>query len=435
MVLVVSSKLQLFIDDWVVDTMSALSLRLHSPTPREVALRFDAPWEGPWSTYVTVMKDSDRYRMYYRGAGRAGTEVTCYAESPDGIAWTKPSLGIHDFEGSKSNNIIWTGFGKHNFTPFKDLNPNASSDERYKAVAGGPLMALASPDGIHWTKLRDEPIITRGSFDSQNLAFWDTEQSQYVAYIRDFRDDIRQIKRCTSPDFNHWTEPEWLEYGDTPLEHFYTNAVTPYFRASQLYLGFPKRFMPHRHAVKEQPEPGVSDAVFMSSRDGLHWDRRFMEAFIRPGLDRENWTHRSNMPAWGIVPTSPEETSLYYTEHYDHSTCRLRRATLRVDGFVSVHADYAGGDILTKPLVFEGRELVVNYSTSAVGSIRVELQDEAGKPISGHALEEADELYGDEVERIVTWRPRSDVTRLQGRPVRLRFAMKDADLYSFRFRP
>src|SRR5262249_24523048 len=148
------------------------------------------------------------------------SEVTCYAESKDGITWTKPNLGLFEFLRSKDNNIVWMG-GKetHNFTPFKDKNPSAPEAERYKALAGYPLRAFISPDGIHWKLLREEPVITKGAFDSQNLAFWDTERQQYVAYFRDFIRParIRAIKTCTSTDFRHWSDPVFLDYGDAPI--------------------------------------------------------------------------------------------------------------------------------------------------------------------------------------------------------------------------
>ncbi|MBI1924410.1 hypothetical protein HYR99_09180, partial [Candidatus Poribacteria bacterium] len=317
--------------------------------------------------------------------------------------------------------------------PFRDTNLDASADERYKAVAGG-LIALTSPDGLRWSQKGDKPIITDGAFDSLNLAFWDAVKGQYVCYLRDFRNGVRTIRRATSPDFVHWTTPEWLDFGDTPPEHFYTNATTPYFRGPHIYLAFPKRFVPSRKAVPEHPSPGVSDAVFMTSRDGLHWNRHFMEAFIRPGLDAENWTERNNMPAWGVVPTGPNEISIYYSQHYRHPTAHIKRGTLRTDGFVSVRADYAGGEMVTKPLIFQGNELALNYSTSAVGSIRVEIQRDDGTPIPGYSLQESIEIFGDEIGRVVTWERGADVSQLTGQPVRLRFVMKDADVYSIRFR-
>ena len=203
------SHLELFVDDDLIDTMQDVTLKLHPPVRKEIAVQLDAPWEGPISFYVTVFKDENRYRMYYRGEHHEGgpPAVAAYAESKDGITWVKPSLGVVEFQGSMENSIVWDGEGTHNFAPFKDTNPAAPVEQRYKALAGGPLIALTSMDGIHWQKMQEEPVITEGAFDSQNLAFWDTVQGQYVAYVRDFRNGVRTIRRCTSQDFLHWTTP------------------------------------------------------------------------------------------------------------------------------------------------------------------------------------------------------------------------------------
>lgn len=429
----IKDRVELFVDTHLIETMDGLSFKLHQPIPREVVIRFDRPWEGPFSAYVTVVKDGDMYKMWYRGHGIKCQEVTCYAESSDGIRWVRPDLGLFEWEGSKRNNIVWMGMGTHNFAPFVDLNPNAKEDERYKAIGGIPLRAFVSKDGIHWRMVKGEPIIMDGTFDSQNTAFWDEVKGNYVCYLRDYKDGIRGIKRSTSYDFIHWTRPQWIGLGDTPVEHLYTNGIIPYFRAPHIYLAFPKRFVPDRSSLKEGHEMGLSDAVFMSSRDGLNWDRRFMEAFIRPGDDPCNWTHRSNMPAWGIVLTGEREISIYYSQFYFQDACCMRRGTLRVDGFVSVHADYWGGEFTTKPILFKGTRLIINYATSAVGHIMVELQDIEGNPIQDFTLNEAEVIYGDEIERVVFWGNRSWLGGFEGKPIRLRFHMRDADLYSIRF--
>ena len=100
---------------------------------------------------------------------------------------------------------------------------------------------------------------------------------------------------------------------------------------------------------------------------------------------------------------------------------------------MSVNAGYAGGELTTVPVVFEGRELEVNYSTSAVGSIRVEIQDSEGRPIDGFSLDDCPEKFGDEIEGVIGWNG-ADLGSLAGTPVRLRFVLKDADLYAYRFR-
>lgn len=228
----------------------------------------------------------------------------------------------------------------------------------------------------------------------------------------------------------------WLDFNDSPLEQFYVNNIAPYPREPSLYLGFPMRFVPERKTVGADARAvdGVSDAVLISSRDGLRFDRTFMEAFLRPGLDPQNWgnAHGNNTPAWGLLATGTNELSLYWNEHYG-APPRIRRGTLRVDGFASVNAPFAGGEFVTKPLIFTGRKLVLNCSTSAVGSVRVELQDAAGQPLDGFELVACAEIYGDETARTVAWKNAPDLARLAGQPIRLRVAMKDADLFSFRF--
>ncbi len=451
----IGSRLELFVDDYLIDKCKNVTLKLHHAVPQEVALRFNKPWEGSTSYYVTVLQDGDMYRMYYRGSGsraEGGPQYSCCAESSDAKKWIRTPVGLHKHDGSRANNIIWTGFGGHNFAPFIDENPDCRPSQRYKALAGGPLIGLVSADGVHWKKLREAPIITQGAFDSQNVAMWDTVQKQYVAYFRVFADPktgrmsheggaggifsgVRSIARATSDDFRNWSDTVEIDYGDTPREHLYTNSIVAYPRAPHIYVGFPKRFMTTRKAIAEHPDIGVSDGVFMSSRDGLHWGRRFMEAFLRPGRDPRNWGERSNHIARGILQTAPDELSIYYVEHYRRPTTRLRRATLRTDGFASVNAPYGGGELTTPPLKFEGSRLVVNYATSAAGSVRVELRDSKGKPIPGYTLRDCLEIYGDEIERTVSWKRGDDVSKLQKRGVRLRFVMKDADVYSICFKP
>jgi len=445
--------LELFVDDYLIERLRGASLALQPPTPREVVMAFTKPWEGNTSGYFRVFRDDGIVRLYYRGSHAnletrtAKHQVACYAESRDGIRWVRPKLGRHEFRGSTANNIVWPeGIGSHNFAPFRDANPACRPAHRYKALgskAKDALYAFASPDGLRWQYLRRRPVL-KGTlpnmFDSQNLAFWDEERGHYVLFLRCRRDGVRDLMVCTSPDFVNWTDPEWLDYGSAPREELYTNATVAYFRAPHLLMAFPMRFLPGRKKLAEHPHPGVSDGVFMTSRDGGRRWHRWGEAFLRPGPMRERWWQRNNMIAWGLLETEPEragmptELSLFSHENYYVGPCRLRRHTLRIDGFVSVRAPRRGGELLTKPLRFAGCELVVNYATSAAGSVRVEIRDAAGKPIPGYTLRECPEIYGDEVEQVVTWRGGSVVSRLAGQAVRLRFVLKDADLFSIRFR-
>ena len=467
----IGARLELFVDDYLIESMKDLELKLHSPRPAGKVLILDRPWEGVTSAYISIFKDGDLYRMYYRGSSSKGytvrsllepgervipehPDVTCYAESRDGRNWIKPSLGLFEFQGSRENNIVWAAPSSQCFMAFRDANPTAPREQRYKALAisteSSPkrVIGLVSPDGLHWRPIRKEAILIQEETDSgADHAFWDTEQERYVAYLRAFRPPplktIRLVARSTSSDFLNWSELEFLKTGDAPVEHFYTSGAIPYFRAPHVYLAFPRRFLPWRtlELYKDNRGSGVSDVMFLSSRDGLHWKRTFMEAFIRPGRNIRSWIHRANTPASGLVPTGEDEVSLYLQRHYTFPSIHVERMALRTDGFVSVHAGYFGGEMVTKPLLFQGDNLVLNFATSAAGSIRVEIQNAQGNPLPGFALEESTLIWGDEIEHTVRWErthPRATsekpLTRIAGKPIRLRFVMKDADLYSLRFR-
>jgi hypothetical protein len=447
----IGSRRELMVDHFLIEHTEGVALQLQKPVAREVAIVHDAPWEGNISGYHTIFRDGDLYRMYYRGshfdeatAKQGHPEVTCYAESRDGIHWEKPELGLVEFAGSKANNIVLQGGSGHCFAPFKDGNPNCAPDARYKAFdrkGTEGLHAFKSADGINWSFLTDELVITEGAFDSQNVAFWDAERGRYVDFHRHFyeRDGqrIRAIMTCYSEDFVQWSDPQWIEFPDVVEEQLYTNQVVAYHRAPHLFLGFPKRFVPDRTSV-EHNQKGVSDGVFMSSRDGVSF-ARWTEAFIRPGLQPERWVTRNNMTAWGIVETrgyldnAPDELSIYSTEHYYRGeACKLRRFALRTDGFVAANAPLSGGELLTKNLRFAGNALYLNFSTSAAGSVRVEVQGEDGRAVEGYALADCTEIYGDEIERKVIWRG-GDLSALAGKALRLRFVLRDADLFALRF--
>jgi len=434
----IGSRLELFVDHYLIDKMSGdAQLQLHKPTPKDVVLVTDEPWEGNTCAYYTIFQDGDLFRMYYRGAHfdvkarkSAHRELTCYAESKDGIHWTKPELGIFEFEGSKKNNIVWSGVGTHNFTAFRDDNPATPDESRYKAFGGGRggLLPFQSRDGKNWKLIQDGPVITHGAFDSQNLAFWDADRSEYRAYWRYFGNGVRSIRTATSKDFITWENEADLAYTEgTPREHLYTNAIQKYFRAPHLFVGFPTRYEPK----SQQVEP-----ILMTSRDGYTFNR-YAEAVIPRTAPKDRNQNRSNYMTWGLVklPGDEKELSVYATEaYYSGPDSRVRRFTYRTDGFVSVQASARGGELTTKPLRFQGDQLVINFRTSARGSVRIEIQDEQGKPIEHFGLADCAEMRGDDIEHIVGWKDGCDLGDLSGRPVRLRFAVQDGDVYSFQFR-
>lgn len=467
----IGSRLELFIDDYLIDSMDGASLVMHRPMPQEICIVHDQPWEGSGCGYHTIFQDGDLYRMYYKSwehpanpqtQGKEHPLYTGYAESRDGKVWTKPVLGLFEVMGTKENNLVWIEDGSHCFTPFKDENPACKPGERYKAVSLSDkthhLHGYVSPDGIHWTEL-SEPVLTNkvGAFDSQNLVYWDMLGSEYRAYFRTFRDGVRTITTAKSQDFKTWTDVQDIVYQDGLTMAFYTNVIKPYCRAPHIRIGFPARYcdrgwsesmralpmLEHREArakFSQRYGTTVTDSVMITSRDGLHFNR-WGEAFIRPGLRTgDNWVYGDNYIAWHAVVTksdmdkAPDELSFYATEGYWTDTySMLRRYTMRIDGFVSVNGPFAGGEFVTKPLVFDGTKLVLNFSTSAAGSIKLEIQDADGNPVPGYGFDETPLLFGDDLARTVPWKDGKDLTALSGKPVRLRFVLSDADVYSMQF--
>ena len=257
---------ELFVDYFLTDRMEGTRLVLHEPRDEGAVLNFDKPWEGAFCGYCTVIKIEKKYQLYYRGlpgVGKDGSraEVTCYAESRDGVHWIKPELGLFEVNGTEKNNAILANAAPvtHNFSPFLDTRSDVIPEHRYKALGGtekSGLIAFVSPDGIHWKKLQEQAVFDKGMFDSQNVSFWSAAENCYVCYFRTWTGDgykgFRTVSRTTSKDFVHWTEPEKMSFGDTPYEHLYTNQTHPYFRAPHIYIAFAARFMPGRKVVTDE---------------------------------------------------------------------------------------------------------------------------------------------------------------------------------------
>lgn len=461
----IGDRRELFVDDALLDMSRTDAAEvLHHPVRRELMMTNDAPWEANGWTYYTVFEDEGRFRMYYLSQPMYNLERTrhdCpfhtigYAESTDGIHWVKPSLGLFEFDGSRDNNMVMVTDTMDAFHVFRDENPLCPEEERYKAVYTKPhhqLWCMVSADGLHFRE--GWLLCDQGRFDSHNTAFYDAAAGCYRCYFRDFHDGIRDIRMMTSADFRTWTAPEPITY-EGCLEDFqmYTNGVKPYFRAPQLYIGLPTRYVErkawtpnydglcgaeHRKwRMTLNPRFGLAttDCLLMTSRDGRRF-RRHGEAFLTPGPESPmRWVYGDCYASYGMlatetgVPGEDKELSLYAAANcWSDARVQLYRYTLRMDGFISRRGDWQGKTLATKPFTFTGRQLAVNFATSAAGSLRVVLEDAEGRPLEGF---DSGELFGDRVDRIVPFQ--GDLAALAGTPVRLRFQLRDCDVYAFRF--
>lgn len=490
--IVIGSEREVFWDDYIVDTeKTTATKRIHSPVRRELVMAFDKPWEGSACYFINMIHDEGKIKMYYR-AGNDGIPHPndiriCYAESTDGIHWEKPSLGIYEFEGSKENNIILcvdkvenaTNPGGDNMFVFKDTNPDGPKDELYKGIAGfwysgsNFLKCFVSPDGIHF-KYGWELYAHKSFFDSVNTAFYDPDKKKYFCYFRGWhhlptqtclankpeyrsKDATRDIRVMESEDFKNWSEPEIINFGENARDfHLYTNGVEPYYRAPHILVGFPFRYT-DRYAwtknydrlcgFEERKERlntidprfayTVTDCLFMCSRDRNNWYRPD-EAFLRPGPENEwSWRYGDCFMNVGMFETPTgfpgEDNELSFlspTKRWskEPSGNLLHRYSMRVDGFISRHADFDTVIVETKPLVFVGNKLKINFESSAAGSVYVEIADKNGKTFNEFR---SCELFGNSIDREVDFD--GDLATMSGKPIKLRFIMSDADIYSFKF--
>src|SRR5688572_12832841 len=183
----VGSRVEMFVDEHLIESKRNVEHHLTAPTKREVVLELDKPWEGPVSAYYTVFRDGDKIRLYYRG----GEDFTCYAESTDGIHFTRPQLGLVEHKGSKANNVLFRDPQDTSFAAFRDANPDVKPDARYKALSytvvdgkHGGMTAWASPDGIKWRRMSEKSVVPAGTYDSLNCVAWDPIEKQYRCFDR-----------------------------------------------------------------------------------------------------------------------------------------------------------------------------------------------------------------------------------------------------------
>jgi len=475
-------------DKTIIDeSKTTANFDVGTPVKKGLAFIPDKPWEARSAHYSNVIKDNGKYRMYYlthittakRSVERENRKDTievldtyvCYAESEDGLHWERPSVGLYEYEGSYENNIILRSIDKpgeedffDNFFVFIDENPACPPEKKYKATAYMRYYRLgwySSPDGIHW---RFEAIFDMpGKFDTLNVCWWDKEIKKYVAYVRDFHNipedgdlnrGIRDARRTESEDFIHWTTPELITFNESDDYPIYTNNVSRYYRNPDIYIGFPTRYEERqawndsfeelcgkdlrKKAMEICPRFGltVTDCVFMSSRDGVRFDK-CDEALFAPGPEfHANWIYGNCYPSYFMWETpvgdgENKELSMLVGNLYAHAntvhTDVIEHYTLRIDGFACYKAKYRGGKVVTKPFIFEGDELRINFSTSAKGSIYITIRDEDGNEAK------TCELFGDKIDRRVRFEG-AELSAFAGKPVTLEFEMKDARLYAFEIR-
>lgn len=432
---------QLFIDDLLIQTKQGVTLTLNPPLKTgEHNLAADKAWEafyaGGWNT---IIEENGSYRLWYEAssfdvAGKHQQNLG-YATSSDGIRWEKPVLGKIEFAGSRQNNLVLTGTVG---TVFED--PTGFANARYKFAARKEGLSLyGSSDGIDWKPVFDRPLLKKGQFDTQNQIFWDRRIRKYVAYMRRW-EPLRKVGRSETADLASWPEPSIVFSYDSrdPVESdHYNSCVIQYPYAPNVYLMFPSAY----YHFPGRKNDGPLDIQFASSRDGIRWDRRFRQPYVRLGLEGA-FDGGSIYMSIGMI-RKQSELWMYYTGYdfthgaYSPEKTRYKgvvsRIVQRLDGFVSADAAYQGGELTTVPLTFQGSRLELNIDTGALGEARVELLDAAGRTIPGFSRDAAVPVIGNSVARRVRWNGDPALGELAGKPVSLRFHLRAAKLYAFQF--
>ena len=436
---------QLLIDDHLIASKDNVVRRYHpfAKHPGNPVLKPDQPWEHNVVNCQSVLpgEDGTGYRMWYYCWSKPNDpdrSHALYATSPDGIQWTKPSLGLIPWKptGSTANNMVGES-GSVMFTPH-DPDPA----RRYKAISyeKGKYVLHASPDGLKWSQLSREPIFEAGD---TCYVMWDQLSQRYRGYAK-LNTWVGGLRRRTigfseSTGFDAWPElklvlapddvdDRWVQPGSVQRTHFYRCTVLPY---QNMYIGFLSIYR------AEDPEGYFHGPIYIelvTSRDGVHWQRQEGDRppILATGPER-TWDH-------GMLDVHPalvrvgDELRLFYSG-YDglhdylpfHSAVGM--AKLRKDGFASIDGDDNPGIVVTKPLTGLQGKLRLNCEASG-GLVQVEVLDAEGKVLPGYRRREFNEPRGDGVDQTVSWQEHAELPSGKG-PLRLRFILKNASLYSF----
>ena len=473
----VADKSQLFVDRVLVRETRDIAFTLHPARkhPDNPVVKADKPWEG-WrlEIYGNVIHDDDEnlFKMWYLGEENEAfpNYAVYYATSSDGVHWEKPLVGTVHAAKYEKHNVVAEGI----ILPcvIKDkADPDPA--RRYKLIGwdqkAGQYHTWISPDGLNWTRFSKAPLCRGGDVIT---GYYDEQRQLYVAFPKIAHpvrgQDRRVFWLITSKDFQTWTEPELvftpdlrddasslarieevrpiLDVPDDPnlmRTEFYGIGAYP---AESCALAFIWMFTINNNGRFGNQE-GPGELQLAVSRDLEHWDRPF----------RTPCVPRGKIGEWdcGFFDTQSrairvgDEIWLYYGgSTYTHGTPCLYRsegtgrltkhtgaiglAIWQLDRFVSADAPAEGGSLTTVPIIFSGNRLEVNANIKPGGSLVVGISDPAGKPIPGH--EKSDLITGDNLRHIAAWNGNKDVSSLAGKPLVLKFDMKNAELFAFAFR-
>ncbi|MDD5597845.1 MAG: hypothetical protein PHV82_07865 [Victivallaceae bacterium] len=440
----VTNRRILLLDDYIIEEMAGIKRVVHQPDKdnNNPVLYPDKPWEGSCVALCSVIYDTEErvFKMWYQTYNPSFTlpynAMVCYAVSSDGIAWEKPALNFYEYPGVKKNNIVLMHRGGilDCHCVIKDTS-EPDSDKRYKMtyyegytndIPKSGIYGACSPDGIYWQS-SPHSLVNAGD---RNFLAKDVLRNKYVLLTRPGplgKTSYRTIAKYESDDFVNWSGGEKILSPDKhdPPETQYYGMVS--FSYQNYYLGFLELF----HITSRK-----IDTELVFSRDGQRWKRTAKRDSFLPCGAWGEFDYAWAFPANSMPVRCEEELhfwyegrkSLHWKETPFYPCGAIGRAILRVDGFCSLKAEKEGF-FITKPVIIDGDFLVSNVS-SENGYLDVAVTTPEGKDIEGFSRNDFDRISEDSTYRKLTWQRSSDVKLLAERPVRIKFFIKNAEIYS-----
>ena len=460
---------QLFVDEFLIE-QTDLDRVAHQPVKVDFNPILKAETDAEMGTYGNpgaTAKDgglwwdpeANVFKMWYEAGW---LQHMAYAESKDGIHWTRPDLGI-----VPGTNIIAEDIISDSSTAWLDLF-TTNRDERYKMFLRSPNSipgsderfttgwCMVSADGIHWDKR-----VPTGPCGDRSTVFYNPFLGKWIYSIRN-TGNVAKAKygRCryylenedflagaawTKDDLHFWVGADSLDVPDPAIgdkPQLYNLSAVAYesimLALPQIHLG------PSNKQCRKTGVPKITELKVAYSRDGYHWDRRDRETFIRAERQKGFWDRGYVQSVGGICNIVGDELWFHYigfsgkndslSDVYEFNGMHYGGATgmavLRRDGFVSMEASGRSGQLTTRKLRFSGKNLFVNADCSK-GSLRVEVLDEDGSPVKGYTAADCVAVSTDGTIVRVRWKNHASLRKFSGRPVRLRFVLDNGALYSF----
>ncbi len=462
---------QLFIDDYLIAETSLRrnfhQPRIHEASPvlvPETSLEMNngyCPVACPFQDGVFYDPKDRLYKIWYHAGWFDGT---AYAYSEDGLRWIRPNLDIEPGTNrvlprrdpyQRDGAGVWldgeTSNPRERFKMFVYFRKRPANQFHYGEFYTGPTESqggsvYTSPDGIHWTQRRP----TGPCGDNTNF-FYNPFRKTWFYSIRTFdkRGRVRSYRECA--DFvggANWTSEDvaFLAGADDrdlpdPILGYQTQLYNLDAVAYEsLMLGVFAIFKGPPNEISEKTGiPKITDLMLGFSRDGIHWDRPDRTAFLacsrKPGAWNRGYLHSTG----GVCLICGDEIRFYFGAfsgisprlgHHLYAGGSTGVAILRRDGFASMEAGPEAGALTTQPVTFSGRRLFVN-TDAREGELRVEVLGPDGAVFAAFARENCVPLRADSTCQQVLWKEAEDLARLVSLPVRFRFHLRQAQLFSF----